>query len=219
MSKTTAPLLSFEARGQIAKSMVYSSWRGVKYARRHVIPANPRSTEQQTTRNTFATLREMWKLLPAVGKGPWDAFAQGRPFTGVNGFIGENMLSVRGDANFNDFIGSPGAKGGVAPDSVVGATGTGASGSCESTITATAVIPGWTLLRAEGIAFPDQDPADRFDGVFASASTNAPSPMVLNFTGLGSAVNVQISAWIVWQKPDGTTAYSVGTTVQAVTVA
>jgi hypothetical protein len=68
MARTTAPLLGFNATGQIAKTMVYGTWRGVKYARRYVIPGNPQTAAQQTTRTTFATLREMWKLMPAIGR-------------------------------------------------------------------------------------------------------------------------------------------------------
>src|SRR5690606_27546113 len=88
MGKTTAPLLSFDASGTLAKTVVYSRWRGISYARRHVIPANPRTIPQQFNRLAFATLREMWKVAPPAAQAPWDAFATGRPFTGMNAFIG-----------------------------------------------------------------------------------------------------------------------------------
>src|SRR3546814_12612164 len=84
MAKTTAPLLSFGADGQIAKTMVYSKWKGIPYVRRHVVPANPQTVAQQLTRTTFSQLREMWKIAPAIAQLPWDTFAIGRPFLGLN---------------------------------------------------------------------------------------------------------------------------------------
>jgi len=53
MPKTTAPLLSFDARGQIAHTQVYSSWRGRPYVRRYSVGTNPNTSDQQLTRNAF----------------------------------------------------------------------------------------------------------------------------------------------------------------------
>src|SRR3546814_4148752 len=78
MAKTTAPLLSFGADGQIAKTMVYSKWKGIPYVRRHVVPANPQTVAQQLTRTTFSKLREMWKIAPAIAPLQRDNFAIGR---------------------------------------------------------------------------------------------------------------------------------------------
>lgn len=46
MAKLSAPLFSFGASGQIAKALVYFSWKGLNVVRQHVIPANPKSTAQ-----------------------------------------------------------------------------------------------------------------------------------------------------------------------------
>lgn len=46
MAKVTGPLQSFGASGQIAKSIVFGSWKGIAWVRRHVIPANPQSSGQ-----------------------------------------------------------------------------------------------------------------------------------------------------------------------------
>lgn len=50
MAKLKAPLLSFGASGQIAKTIVYFPWKGLNVARKHVVPANPNTTDQQTQR-------------------------------------------------------------------------------------------------------------------------------------------------------------------------
>jgi len=60
MAKVKAPLMSFDARGQIAKSLVYLGWKGLKTVRQYVIPANPKSAGQQTQRGYFSAAVEDW---------------------------------------------------------------------------------------------------------------------------------------------------------------
>lgn len=210
MARTTAPLLSFDARGQIAKTLVYATWRGVPYARRFVIPGNPRTTAQQLTRTTFATLREMWKVLGTDGRTPWTAFATGRPFLNLNAFIGENMRVVRGDPLYTDFLGSPGARGGLPPASAIGATGAG-SGEVTMTFVLPVIPTGWVADNVIAVGFPDQDPALDFGGPMVVAAVASPG-LVVTLTGLGSAVSSIVSGWIEWTKPNGSKAYSVSTT-------
>lgn len=209
MAKTTAPLLSFGADGQLAKTMVYSTWRGIPYVRRHVIPANPRTTAQTLTRSTFALLREMWKINPPGGQAPWDAFAYGRPFTGFNKYIGENLRVLRGEADFANFIGSPGARGGLPPVSVSPVAG----GTGEIDVTAVAPTPpdGWTLVGLQAVAFLDQDPSAFFQGNIQFQEIANPATGV-TFTGLTPTTDYAVSAWLEWTKPNGQTAYSVSET-------
>jgi len=60
MAKVKAPLMSFDARGQIAKSLVYLGWKGLKTVRQYVIPANPKSSDQQTQRGFFSAAVDDW---------------------------------------------------------------------------------------------------------------------------------------------------------------
>lgn len=210
MARTTAPLLGFSAEGQIAKTMVYGTWRGVKYARRYVVPGNPRTVAQQLTRTTFATLRKMWKLSSSDGRAPWTAYATGRPFLNLNAFLGENMKVVRGDANFNDFLGSPGARGGLPPESVTAVAGA-AGGSVDVSFTIPAAPVGWVHLESVAVAFPDQNPALDFVGPLRFGKVANPVTTI-PVLSLGSAVPCQISMWLVWTKPNGQLAYSVGIT-------
>lgn len=210
MSKTTAPLLSFGARGQIGKTMVASSWRGVKYMRQHVIPANPRTTAQTVVRKTFALLREMWKLAPALVKAPWDAFASGRPFTGMNKFVGENVRVLKGDLLMDDFIGSPGAYGGLPPSGVV--LSTPAPGDILATFTVPAAPDGWAIDGAVSFAFLDQAPDDFFTGVITAAEDIAGPAYAVTLSGLDSLVDYVVSSYLRWTKPDGSFAYSVALT-------
>jgi hypothetical protein len=50
MAKLKAPLLSFDARGKLADTLVFSSWKGIATARQYVVPANPNTTLQAAQR-------------------------------------------------------------------------------------------------------------------------------------------------------------------------
>lgn len=207
MAKVTAPLLSFGASGQIAKTQVYATWRGVQYVRRHVIPANPRTQAQQLTRTTFATLREMWKLNPTIGRAPWDAFATGRKFLGLNKYIGENLRVVRGEADYLNFLGSPGARGGLPPVSVTVSQGV-ATGELEVDFVTPTPPNGWVLDATQAVGFPDQDPAVDFGGPLV-ADEDAATQSTVTLTGFAAAETVVAAGWLKWTKPNGETAFSV----------
>jgi hypothetical protein len=205
MSKTIAPLLSFDAGGQVGKTVVYSKWRGVKYARRYTIPANPRTVAQQSNRLAFAVLREMFKLLPAGGRAPWTAFATGRAFTDMNAFVGENRRAINTQADMSDFIGSPGARGGLPAGGFSADTGA-AAGEIDVTFVAPEVPVDWTLTGYAVLAFVNAAPQDRFPGPFAYAAIASPT-LDDTLSGLTAGEEYVVSGWTIWTKPDGKTAY------------
>ena len=213
MAKLTGPLLSFGARGQLGKAMVMAKWRGVPYARQHVIPTNPNTVAQQSVRKTFALLREMWKVAPTPIFNTWNAFAQGRPFLGVNKWIGENVRTLNGETDMNNVIFSPGAKGGPPPISFTPVTGA-VPGEIDFTFVAPAPPTGWALHSVVAAAFNDQAPDGFFTGPFVSTTVAAPT-LTGSLSGLGSAEVCQVGGWLIWTKPDGTLAYSASITDQA----
>lgn len=213
MAKLSGPLLSFGASGQIGKTLVTAKWRGVPYARQHVVPTNPNTLAQQAVRKLFAYLREMWKYGPSPLFDTWDSFAQGRPFTGMNKWVGENVRVLNGETDMNNIIFSPGSKGGPPPVSFAAVAG-GASGEIDFTFVAPAPPSGWALHSVIAVACPDDDPTGFFAGPFVSDTVAAPG-LTGTLTGLGSAVACQVGGWIKWTKPDGTFAYSTSITDQA----
>jgi len=50
MAKLKAPLLSLGAAGAIGKSIVFFNWKGIDVVREYVVPANPKTTPQNTQR-------------------------------------------------------------------------------------------------------------------------------------------------------------------------
>lgn len=203
MAKPTGALLAFGASGQIAKTLVYASWKGRQYARRHVVPSNPQTAAQTATRSVFGFLSAVWKSAPALLIAPWDRFADGQVLTGRNAFMGQNTAALRGDADMADFIGSPGAKGGLAPTSIAAAAGVG---QITVTFTNPTAPTGWTLQAAVAAAIRDQDPSTGvLYTVTAGEDTVAPMDTVV-LTGLSTNL-YQVAGWLRWLKPDGSIAY------------
>lgn len=202
MAQPTAPLLSFGASGQIAKTLVYSRWKGRPYVRRYVIPANPQSAAQQTTRNTFAWGNQVWKLAPQDFQAPWNAFASGQVLTGRNAFLSSVVSNLRGDADLTDLVFSPGAKGGLAPDALATTPGVG---TITADITEPSLPTGWAITSAYAAAIRDQDPATGI--LFAITSgADVATPFQVVLSGLDAQL-YQVGAWFEFTKADGSVAY------------
>jgi len=203
MAKTTAPLFGFQARGQIGQSIVFGSWRGTSYARRHVTPSNPQTSEQTLTRNLFSWLQATYKSAPALFTAPWEAYIAGKPLTGRNAFTKFNLPNMREETDLELMVGSPGALGGPPPASI---SLVDANDQTTVTVNAPSVTPvGWTLTGRVAAAIQEQDPQS---GILYRivAGTHATDPIVLAL--VPGAVDWHVMAWLVWTRPDGKTAYS-----------
>jgi hypothetical protein len=214
VAKPTAPLLSFGASGQIAKTVVFSRWRGQSYVRRHVVPSNPQTAEQSLTRDTFSWLQSVWKIAPTLFQAPWLAYSQGKVLTDRNAFTKFNLPDLRTAADLLLMQFSPGALGGLPP-----ATITVTPGNDQLTVACTAPTPlpvGWSVTAAELGLIRSQNPGvdafytiEMFEDV-AAAYSNV-------FVGLASAQLYQCFAWLKWLRPDGQIAYSPSITATGLT--
>ena len=214
MAKLNGAFLSFGAHGSIGKTLTVSKWRGIPYAKSYTVPSNPRTAAQQANRALFAYLREMWKLGPSKFQETWNAFAQGRPFTGFNKAVGENVRVLQAQVDLNNYIASPGSGGGSAPQSFNAVPGSNA-GEIVATVVPPATPSGWTLVEAVAVAFPDADPTGIFTGPFVQGS-DASAPYSITLTDLPPGELCQVRGWLKWQKPDLSFAYSVSLGDQAV---
>ena len=213
MAKVTGPLLSLGAAGSIAKTQVYSKWKGRPYVRRHTIPSNPDTAAQQLTRNLFTWLNNVWKNAPSGLSDPWNLYATGQVLTGRNAFVGQNIKAMRNEVDLDLMVFSPGAKGGVAPSAVAAV---GGILQIDVTLTAPSIPTGWTITQAWAVAIPQQNPQV---GVLYTPVVNfdAAAPYVVNLAGLTAATIYEVGAWFEWAKPDGSIAYSASVNDQATT--
>jgi len=157
MARLKAPLLSLGASGTIGKALVFASWKGIDYARVHVIPANPNTAGQQEVRGVFSTLNEMWKRMPQLARDPFVYAVRGQPLTPRNKHIQLNVAALQGQTDMDNLVM------GVSSGSAIPfATAPGVDGT-DGTITCTAtpgVAPtGYTLSQAVGAACLDGDPS------------------------------------------------------------
>ena len=76
-------------------NVVYSEWRGVKYARKYVKARDRKSTAQAEVRSTFLHTVSLWRFMPAAIKAAWDIQVSGKPFTGYNLFFRANFEAVQ----------------------------------------------------------------------------------------------------------------------------
>lgn len=203
MAKTTAPLLSLGASGTVGGVMTFGSWRGVGYVRQRVTPANPKSTAQVLTRDIFRNMGLRWKQGGPLMRAPWDRYAVGQKFVGRNAYMGDNLQVMRGEADMDLYIGSPGAKGGLPPTSLV--LTTVASLGIEAVIVGPTPPTGWTLTSAIASCFIDQTPEATVADVIQEIE-DASDPYSCDFTGL-TATTYQVQAWLKWAKPDTSIAY------------
>lgn len=219
MAKVTGPLLSLGASGSVGKSLVFGDWRGVKYARQHVTPANPRTTAQTSTRNTFQFADDHFKRLLALGQSPFVQGAKGRPLTARNIFIGAYVRDLRGAADFTNYLASPGVNGGLP---LLGFTATAGASSGEIDVTANvpATPVGWTHDAVIFTAFKDRDPASQMQDFaqemeeLQGAWSAGPPPVAsASFTGLESTSDYVVSAFLRSTRQDGITAYGISSTI------
>jgi hypothetical protein len=103
MAKVQAPLLSLGAKGQLGKTMVMSSWKGVKTARQYVVPANPKTDEQMVQRGFLADAVAFWKnaLSGAALRKGWNVAAgvSGKAQSGFNAYTSEALAALVNQAS------------------------------------------------------------------------------------------------------------------------
>jgi uncharacterized protein (UPF0297 family) len=91
MAKVKGPLLSMDASGKIADSLVFMSWKGIKDVRQHVIPANPQTAAQQEQRSFMTEAVDVFHetAYNALDMQAWDVLAStlGRAMSGFNAYV------------------------------------------------------------------------------------------------------------------------------------
>ena len=95
MARVSGPLMSMEASGTIASTLVYSRWKGIPYVRRHAIPSNPRAAKQIAVRAALRYFSRTWKTaLGAPQWLEWQTQADTMHMSGFNRFIAVNLQRV-----------------------------------------------------------------------------------------------------------------------------
>lgn len=92
MALTTGPLMSLDASGSVAGTIVFSKWKGRNYVRQLVTPANPKTALQVSTRAMMKFLSRQWTPeLTAGNKATWEDDAAAMAASPFNAFIRTNL--------------------------------------------------------------------------------------------------------------------------------
>lgn len=91
MATTKGPLLSLDASGTVAGTMVFSKWKGRNYVRRHAIPANPKTQPQIANRTMMAFLAQSWSDLSAPEQASWEALAASQSISPFDAYVQVNL--------------------------------------------------------------------------------------------------------------------------------
>jgi hypothetical protein len=91
MARVEGPLFSLEASGTIGDAVTYSRWKGIPYARKRVIPANPKSAKQTGIRAMFAFIAAFWDSIATLDQATWDTLAASLNISPFNAYVRENQ--------------------------------------------------------------------------------------------------------------------------------
>jgi len=91
MATVTGPLMSVDASGKFGGAMVFSKWKGRNYARKLVIPANPKAAKQVGVRAMMTFLAKAWAALSAGIKDDYDELATANQVSPFNAYVGVNL--------------------------------------------------------------------------------------------------------------------------------
>lgn len=203
MAKTTAPLLGLGASGQLGKTIVYASWKGRKYARQHVVPANPDTAAQKKVRGAFSFLQATYKLMPSTTLLGWTTYAIGKVALPRNLWTATNIVIIRNLTTLTGLIFNPGAGSGLPPLTCVF---TGTSGGCTVAVTTPTPPTGWSIISAVTSALLQQDSHAATNWNIHEAVSVA-TPWQPTLTGLPAGTYV-VGYSLEWQKPNGDVAFS-----------
>lgn len=95
MARVTGPLMSIDASGSLAGSIVFAKWRGRNYVRRHAVPSNPRTPAQLAARAIIAFLGAVWKDLAAELQATWEEGSKSLNISAFNEYIRLNARDWR----------------------------------------------------------------------------------------------------------------------------
>lgn len=215
MAQTTAPLMSFRARGQVGKTLVFAKWKGIPYARQYVVPSNPKTAQQTQQRGLFSWVHDCYKWLPAEATAAWAAYAKGTNMTPANAWQQKNIGALV--ASRKPLVLKPNNDTLIFAPAVLGGPSLGAAnvvaGATKLTVSVTApVLPtGWVQTGFLAICTPQITTFVETEPVKIFSQSAAPPAVTADITGLATGTVYVASAIMWWTRADGKIAYNAAT--------
>lgn len=95
MVKLTGPGLARGASGTLADQLIFSTWKGKAYLKRHRNPAQPRTPAQIAMRAVMRFLSQEWTNLSDALKDSWAALAAATNISPFNAYQAFNLARYR----------------------------------------------------------------------------------------------------------------------------
>lgn len=107
MAKVTGPLLSLDARGSVAKTLVFAAWKGINYVRQRIIPTYSNTAKQADIRELITEASQAWRSetspIDSAYKAAYDRAAEGYAMSGFNMYmrdcVGKNWVGSAYDGS------------------------------------------------------------------------------------------------------------------------
>jgi hypothetical protein len=167
MARVKGPLFSMSASGTIGKAIVFSTWKGREYVRRHAVPSNPRSGLQVGIRAVFGFIAQYFASLSTGEISDWEDVAAATSVTPLNAFTSDAVARARRNEGWR-----------VDPDGAAAESPAAPTGG--DAITALKSI---TLTWTDGIANGD-DAADFCVAIHSNEGETADTPDISNLVGV-----------------------------------
>lgn len=91
MAKVTGGMMSLDASGKFAGTMVFAKWKGRPYVRLLVTPSNPNTAAQIGVRANMRWLGREWATLTAPQQATWQTRATQNNYSPFNAFVSVNQ--------------------------------------------------------------------------------------------------------------------------------
>jgi hypothetical protein len=137
--------MSLDASGAVAKTIVFSKWKGRNYVRQLVTPANPKSKGQVGSRSMMTFLSQTWarSVMTGAPQATWDTLAKQSVISPFNAFVKFNRK------NWTQFLAPvhepADARTGTLP-TLASPTLTGGVGEISWSQVVTTIASGWGIL-------------------------------------------------------------------------
>ena len=95
MARVIGPLMSLDASGSLASTIVFAKWRGRNYVRRHAVPSNPRSPGQLAARAIISFLGRAWETVTDPNRATWEDIADARKVSPFNAYVARGAKDWR----------------------------------------------------------------------------------------------------------------------------
>jgi len=147
MVKVAGPAMSLDASGSLGGAIVFSSWKGRKYARTLVVPKNPKTTLQVGIRSMMKGLTQPWKAF-TTQKATWALAAAADSISPFNVYVRNNMREYRSDLYPSQIFTAPRIS---TPDVIASITATPGTRHIVLEITGAPISASWLIAIHRGL--------------------------------------------------------------------